>query len=161
MAVKTQYEVFRVVYDEEQQRYSDLEAKAKLYLTIITFYLGAIAFKFEDLMRFVATFHVSAALYVATAILLLAALLLTVLASRIRTYEGLFDPERIMKGFGAQPPTDEDFLEDRLVDLAVATNRNRQANNKVAALLAWVAYLLFGGVFIQLLVFIIAILKGR
>ena len=50
MATKEQYEFFKSLYDEENSRYSVLENRAKLYVTIIALYLGAIAFKIADVL---------------------------------------------------------------------------------------------------------------
>jgi hypothetical protein len=45
MATDTQYKVFKEVYDQESERYSNLGTRAGLYLTLITFYLGAVLLK--------------------------------------------------------------------------------------------------------------------
>ena len=161
MASEQQYKVFRSLYDEELERYTALESRAKLYLTIITFYLGALVFKMEDMVKFVTVFHVPLGLYLVFSIVLLLALLLTVLATRIRTYEGICDPEEVIRSFGKTKPTDDDFLDQRVVDLACATNRNVAENNKVAGILQIASYLLFVAVFFQLVIFGLAIFKAR
>jgi hypothetical protein len=143
MATKTQYDFFKAVYDEETERYNALEGRAKLYLTIITFYLGAIAFKIDDVMKFVSQFRMPIWLYMLLTTVLLIALLLTVLATRIRVYESVCDLKRIIGSFGESPPNDEDFLDDHLVELAVATDRNRKENDRVAAVLQWASYSLW------------------
>jgi hypothetical protein len=157
MASEKQYDVFRSLYDEEIERYTALESRAKLYLTIITFYLGAVVFKMEDVMKFITVFQVPLGLYLALSVVLLCALLLTVLATRIRTYEGICDPEEVIRSFGKTKPTDEEFLDHRVVDLACATNRNVAENNKVAGILQTASYLLFVSVFLQLVIFGLAI----
>lgn len=135
MATEIQYQIYKAVYDEEAARYSALENRSKLYLTIITFYLGAITFKINDVLEFVSKFNVRKWLYLASGFILVVALLLTVLATRIRKYEGICDLEEVYQSNEGE--TDEDFLENRLTDLAVATNRNSDENNKVATLLQW------------------------
>jgi hypothetical protein len=161
MATNTQYEIFKAVYDEEVERYSALESRSKLYLTILTFYLGAIAFKIEDVMKFVSQFRVPLWLYMSIALVLLLGLLLTILATRIREFEGICDLEKVVDSFGAKPPTDEDFLDDRLADLVVATKRNSIQNDKIATCLQWASYMLFVAVLLQLFVFLLAILNSR
>jgi hypothetical protein len=160
MATEIQYKVFRASYDEENTRYSHLENRAKLYLTIITFYLGAVAFKITDIASFASQFRIPITLYLVMALLLLVALLLTILATRIRTYEGVNDLENIVKSLGAVGPTDEEFLDSCLIDLAVATNRNARINNKVASVLQWASYLLFLAVVCQLTIFLWAMLNA-
>lgn len=95
------------------------------------------------------------------ALLLLLALLLTIMATRIRSYEGVNDLENIIKSLASTVPSDEEFLDMCLIDLAVATNRNSLINNKVAAMLQWASYLLFLAVASQLTVFLWALLKLR
>jgi hypothetical protein len=113
------------------------------------------------MVKFVTVFHVPLGLYLVFSIVLLLALLLTVLATRIRTYEGICDPEEVIRSFGKTKPTDDDFLDQRVVDLACATNRNVAENNKVAGILQIASYLLFVAVFFQLVIFGLAIFKAR
>lgn len=156
MATAKQYEVFKHIYDEEIETYKHLEARARFYMTIITFYVGAIFFKFEDSIEFVRAYMIPAYLYLLLAVLLLSALLFTVLAVRIRSYEGICDPEEVIHGFNNEPPEDVDFLNHRIVDLAVATNRNSDQNSKVATNLYVSAWLIFAAVVLQLFIFVYA-----
>jgi hypothetical protein len=157
MATQVQFEVFRAAYQQETERYTRLESRAKFYLTIVTFYLGAIAFKFSDVLVFAKEYRIATIFYIGTGILLLASLLFAILSMRIRKYEAPFDPEKIIKSFGESPPKDDDFLDERLVDYAVATNRNRTVDNRVANLLSVSSWLLFAGISLQLITFIIAL----
>jgi hypothetical protein len=161
MATEIQYRVFKEVYDEESERYSNLGTRSNLYLTLITFYLGVIFLKVEDILKFANTFRVSIILFLTIGVLLVGALLLTTLALGIRDYEGVCDPEKVIQGFRASPPSDEDFLDARIVDLAVATNRNSRQNNKVARLLQWAARIIFCTVLLQAAVFLTAIVHAR
>jgi hypothetical protein len=161
VATKVQYEVFRAAYDEESEHHSVLESRAKLYLTIITAYLGAIAFKTTDVLAFLNEFKVSFYWYLLLGLGLVLALLLTVCAMGIRTYEGVFDPKVEIQSFGDKPPTDVEFLDKRIVDLAVATDRNNRMNNKVAEYLRYAGFLIFLAVTVQLIVFGLAICHTR
>jgi hypothetical protein len=161
LATKTQYDVFRSVYDEESERHSGLEGRAKLYLTIITAYLGAVAFKTTDVLAFISKFNISFYWYLLLGVCLILALLLTVFAMGIRTYEGVFDPEAEIKSFGPKRPSDEEFLDKRIVDLAVATNRNSDVNNRIATCLFYAGLLIFIAVCLQLVVFGLAIVHYR
>jgi len=161
VATKTQYDCFKTVYDEETTRYAQLENRSKLYLTIITFYLGAIAFKVDAVLKFVSQFKVPISIYAAMAVVLLGALLLTVLATRIRAYEGIYDPEDVIESFGQSAPLDDEFLDDRIIDLAVAAQRNAEQNNTVARVLQWASYLLAGAVLLQLVALLFAVINSR
>jgi len=79
------------------------------------------------------------------------------LAVAIRNYEGVCDPVEVIDGFGDTPPSDSDFLDDRIAELAVATNLNFQQNNLTANLLSWAVALLFIGVALYLGIFSIGV----
>jgi hypothetical protein len=157
MATEAQFQIFREAYEEENERYGQLESRARLYLGIVTFYLGAIAFKFTDLVAFMKAYAIPPAFYLGGEVLLLGSLLLTILATRIRVYEAPCDLRTIMETPGDTPPTDSDFLDDRLSDYTVATERNRATNNRVANLLSGAAWLLFAAISLQLAVFVKAL----
>jgi hypothetical protein len=161
MATETQYKVFKELYDEEAERYSALGTRSNLYLTVITFYLGVILLKVEDVLKFVSGFRVSIVLFLSVGMLFVVALFLTVAAIRIREYEGVCDPEEVIAGYGKRPPADTKFLDDRIVDLAVATNRNSAQNDRVAGLLQWAATVILLAVLLQAAVFMIAIIHVR
>ena len=161
MASEIQYEVFKDIYDEESERYSQLGTRSNLYLTIITFYLGVILLKIDDILKFVVVFQVPVLLILLLGVLFVVALTFTVLALGIREYEGICDPKKVIASFGPAPPSDEDFLDKRIVDLAVATNRNSAQNNRVATLLQWSARVIFVAVLLQLVIFCFAIGHAR
>jgi hypothetical protein len=161
MATEIQYQAFRAEYDEESRRASGLENRAKLYLTIITAYLGVIGFKIEDLLKFLDKFNVPVTLYLVMAVVLVGALLCTVWAMGIRTYEGLFDPKKEIESFGKKAPTDDEFRDKRLADLAVATNRNSKQNGRVATALQCAGILILLAISIQMAVFVVAIKNVR
>ena len=52
MAYKDQCDFFKAVYDDEIARLTRLTGRATLYFTIISFFLGAIVFKFNDLRSY-------------------------------------------------------------------------------------------------------------
>jgi len=157
MATEIQYAFFKSIYDDENLRYTKLEARARFYLTIQTFYLGAIAFKFDDIQKFSNTFAVPLALFIAIGLLLVLGLLFTILSTRIRTYEAPTELLQLFKNsFESATPTDAAFLKDRLVDLAVATQRNCKVNDKVARLLSKAAWLLFTAIAVHFTTFVYA-----
>jgi hypothetical protein len=56
MATQAQYGVFLYLYEDENKRYEHLQDRAKLYLSTASIYLGAIAFKVDDVLRLVTSF---------------------------------------------------------------------------------------------------------
>jgi hypothetical protein len=159
MATDTKYRIFKEIYDEETKRYSELDGKAKLYVTIITFYLGATAFKFKDVIELTGAVPCGRWLYLAMGSVLIAALLRTVLAIRIRNFEGICNPVEVIREIAKTLPNDDDFREDRIVDLAVATNRNSAQNDNIARNLSFASvFILLAGI-IQFALFAIALAK--
>src|SRR4029077_4316438 len=77
VTTELQYNVFKAVYDEETSRYASLANRAQLYFSIISLYLGAIAFKFEDVQKFMAAFGIPSWMFIASGCVLLLALLST------------------------------------------------------------------------------------
>jgi len=149
MATDAQYQIFKELYDEESKRYSELNGKANLYITIITFYLGAIAFNFKAVLEFTGSVAPAKWLYSAVALVLVAALLCTVNAMRVRTFEGVCDPEKVIN----------DFPDDSIADLAVATNRNFAQNNRIAGSLSWASVFILLAGFIQFCLFLMVFVK--
>jgi hypothetical protein len=154
MATKIQYKFFKSVYKEENERYKQLAARAKFYLTIQTAYLAAIAFKFDDIKTLSNALSVPLVLFIAIGLLLVLGVLFTVLATRIREYEAPTDLRDVIKSFGKTPPIDSAFLDDRLVDLAVATERNSAANDKTAIWLTVTGWVLFAAVALHFFTFL-------
>jgi hypothetical protein len=159
MATDGQYKFFNELYEEENQRSLQLDNKAKLYLSIIIFYLGAVAFKFKDVLELTNSAQYTRWAYLAIAAILVLALLFTVLATRIRAFEGVCDPEEVIEGFGDEPPTDEDFFDDRIVDFALATNRNSVQNDRIAGNLEKASVLIFLAGLTQAVLFLFVLLS--
>jgi hypothetical protein len=136
MVTKLLLQVFKDTYDAENERYTQLESRAKFYLTVISFYLGAIAFKFADVLKFLEQYRISGAVYIGAGVLLSFSLLLTILATRIRGYEGAFDLEKISEDCKSSMPKEEDFLIGSLAAYRVATRKSRRTNDRVANLLS-------------------------
>jgi hypothetical protein len=154
MGSEFQYKVFKATYDEEQSRYTDLEKRGQFYFGLQTFYLGAIAFKLDEVLKFAGRTKVPTVFFVLIGFLPLIALIFTVLGMRIRNYEGASDLDEIVDSFGAAPPTDSDFIDERLVDLAVATRRNSDVNDSVARYLTISAWLTLSAVAFHFIVFL-------
>jgi hypothetical protein len=76
MATQAQYGVFLYLYEDENKRYEHLQDRAKLYLSIASIYLGAIAFKVDDVLRLVTQFRIPVWLWLMTGGILIAAVVL-------------------------------------------------------------------------------------
>lgn len=48
MASKDQFETFKAVYKDEQERYAELINRGKIFLTIISLYLGVLTLNLKD-----------------------------------------------------------------------------------------------------------------
>jgi hypothetical protein len=146
MATKEQWEIFKYIHDQEAARYEALNSKGKVYLSLNTLYLGAVAFKADFWFVQASQTTISAILLVVLLAIFVSALCVTVAALGIYTYEGLADPEGIIRQFGDTPPSNEEFYDDRIVDATVAANRNSATNDKRAALLTIASILLIAGI---------------
>jgi hypothetical protein len=136
MATESQYEFFRLLYQEETDRYNELEQRARLYFTVISFYLGAIAFKFADLAPFLKAAHVPIGATMFVAACMIVSLTFCVLGVQIRTYEGIAESKDVVNSMGETPPSDADFFDARVADFVVATQRNSTQNDRVATYLS-------------------------
>lgn len=135
MATEEQHEFFRYLYEEEQRRYAHLEARARLYLSIISLFLATLIFKVEDVRTSVEMLGVPWWAVLVQGVLLASALVFVVIGAFIRSYEGVADAEDVVKSFGDKPPVDGSFFDDRIADYVVATTRNAAENNRAARFL--------------------------
>jgi hypothetical protein len=145
MATKLKFEVFRDLYQEELERSTSLRNTAATYLAVISFLGGGLALKGEDLWAGRST---AATTFAALSIVGFgAALLLLALAVGLFRHETLFHPIKVIEAFGSAEPTDEEFLDDRLVDAAAAWRTNKAANDQRARLIRCATWLVVLGVF--------------
>jgi hypothetical protein len=90
-----------------------------------------------------------------------AALAFVLFALRIREFEAVNDGVRIIEEATDDGPTDEQFFEDRIVDYAFASSRNRQINNETSSALARAAWLLIAGMIFLVVIAILALWVNR
>ena len=157
MATEKQVAFFKSLYDEELSRHGGLQERAKVYLTVITIYVGIVGLKIQDVATLVTTFKVPYWLLLLVGVVVGIALLLTVNAIRIREFEAAADPYEVAKEFKPAAPTDEAFFASRIADYTVATKKNREVNNKIGGRLHWAAVALACAVGIHLLSMILAL----
>lgn len=144
MATKIQYETLKAVYDDELARNASLRNTGNVYLTICSFFLGGLAFKLDGVFRQATPLTEIAFLFAVGAFVLAFVLILRALG--VYTYEGLCDPEKVLKSFDKIPPTDADFLDDRIVDIAAACSVNVKMDDKRAAFLEWASWTMLAGI---------------
>ena len=157
MATQLQYDFFKLLLDEEDRRYSELEARARLYFTVLSFYIGAVAFKLKDLAEWFEHNRFPLWLAIVGGAIFSGALLFCVLAIQIATYESVNDPRAVASELDAGVVSDDDFRKARLADFVVATTRNAKVNDRTASFLAISAMLMLIGVAFQFVLFAVAI----
>jgi len=153
MFTKEQFHAFKYVYEKEEARFSELINRGKIYLSIITVYIGVFTLKIQDVSTLVGNGSFSKILLGATGVCFIFALLACVLALGIFKYEGLCDIKEELLAFDDKGKPDSEFYEDRLADMAVAYERNSEQNDRRASLLEISSYLVLAGVFFHMLTF--------
>ncbi len=142
MASEIQYQIYKDIYDQEQHRQEELINRGKIYHIICAFFLGGSAFKLQasQVTGFMGW------IYLAGVLAFVLSFLLILLSLGIYQQERLFHPIKLIQSMGDKPPTDEDFLDDRIVDIAVAHSRNLRVNYQRAKLLRVASVLMVVGV---------------
>jgi hypothetical protein len=95
---------------------------------------------------------------IAEAALLGVSLVLIVLGSLIRTYEGLADPQQIVDEYPEELPPDKEFFRDVIASYVVATTRNSKVNDNAAGFIQF-AGIALAAAMILLLCFLVAAIK--
>lgn len=154
MSTKEQYDVFKFIFDQETARENTLLDRSKLYISLLTLYSGFVVFVAKDARP---TRISEWLIFAAAATLLAAAFLLSLLATYVTNYEGINDPEKVIESELSQSPTDKDFFLHRIVDMAVACNRNSKVNDERAEKLHWAGILMFSGIALHTVYFLLLV----
>ena len=128
MATEIQYEVFKGIYDIEGEHYKDIQNSCKIYISICSFFLGGLAFKLHDV--FTASCTAAKVAFILSVISFSFAFFFILLAAWAYSYQALCRPSEYIQKLGATPPSDEEFLDDRVVDIAYAWDVNSAINNR-------------------------------
>ena len=151
VATVKQYEFFKSLFDGETTRAVALSDHAKSNLAFVAIYSAFFMFIAEKYppsdvtSKFILVFCLSS---------MAASFLLSLYATNIATYEAIASPSTIIESFGSEPPTDDDFFDDRIIDYAVAYERNSAVNARKARRLRLARYMLLMGVFGQFTYFL-------
>jgi hypothetical protein len=146
VATEQQYSYFKAIYEEESARQTSLQDRAKTYLSLITFYSAFILLVVQNLKPGTCAFRIIFALMILS---MLGAFLLSLLSMQIADYEAPNDPVAVVTAFGTRPPHNAAFFADRIVDYAVAYQRNSKVNNRKATQQSWAGYLMLAGIFLH------------
>jgi hypothetical protein len=158
---KEQYEFFRALYDEEERTALQLEGRAKVYLGVISAFLAAVLLKAGDAKEIAKALQVLWGLLLSDAFPMSLALLLVLWSLRIRDFEAVNDGPKVIREFEDDWPGEARFLEDRIIDYAFASSRNRKLNSETAALLAWASRSMAAGILLLVGIVIAAIWRSR
>jgi hypothetical protein len=143
LASKNQYDVFKALYDDESARYKDLMDRAKTYISIITLLSGILVFKADELKVFLSASPFVRWTFVAGAALFILALLALLLGMRIRNYDAFADPSAVVDQYPEDAVmTDEEFFDNRIGELSLATTDNAGAHDALASGLAFSSWFL-------------------
>lgn len=134
----------KYLYEEEKERTSHLNSLMKIYLTILTFTLGAIVFKFLDVKEILFSINDDGSIILRmfwifsylSSLMIMLSFLFTILVVKIRKYERLCNPTNFVE------EATKVYDEIRLLSLinanyVVATERNWVVNQKKAKLLTY------------------------
>jgi hypothetical protein len=161
MATKDQYDFFKEQYLDEEKRYDDLTKRGEIYFSLLSILLTGIVFNVKDihdiLLKGEQVEKISSTLVLIVAFLLFAVGFLFIANSlRIRTFEAVTDLNDYLDKLKDDPPTNEDFFDDRIVDYIEAIGFNEQINTKRANDLAIALKFIMAG-FILLIFFLVLI----
>jgi hypothetical protein len=157
MATKEQWEIFKYIYEMEQVRNQKLIERGKVYLSLITLYIGAIGLKVEFWSSKLSTNSYMVSLFIILLLIFLISLCFSALALGIYSYESINDPKIIIDNYGSNVPKNEEFFNDRIIDVSVATNRNKNQNDKRSNMLKISSWIMVIGILAHMSIMIIVI----
>jgi hypothetical protein len=145
-ALGRNFDFFKALHEDERNRSTRLAQLATAYFGLEGLYIGAVAFKYSDVMKTAGDMKVPPQLFLGTLTLVLIALVLTMRAVAIRVTEGLSEPKELAEKLERDPDDEGTFLLHRCMDYAVATQKNSAVNDQRATALEWSGWLLFGAI---------------
>lgn len=158
MATEKQFEHFKYIYTQEEDRYKELISRANIYMAIVTFYLGFFATNFLPPSFPIATLDiVKLSLLLLGFLVFITAFVFIIMSINIFRHEVLADPKSIIESYGETVPKDEDFFDDRIIEFAASTIKNRNINNNRAIKLKHSAVLMLIGVILHVVLLLFKI----
>jgi hypothetical protein len=151
MATEKQMEFFKLLYDSESERTEFLRATAKTYLTLSAFYSAFVIFVAEKLRPV----YLSSKLLFGGAVLsMITSFLLSLWVIQVARFVALTHPQLIFDQYGARPPSDSEFFDNRITDFSVAYIANSKVNDRKAMVLAVGGWALLAGLLLHALFFL-------
>lgn len=156
MATPVQYACFKDIYEREIARHVRLIDRGKLYLSVITLYLGLLSVAADSVVPLVTHHPLTTAAYLASFVAFVAALCLVVYAIGIYTYVYPTDPESTLLYYDrhndGRLPADAEFLDRMVVEFATAFTANHPVNERRATLLKYASFAMLAGIAAQAVV---------
>ena len=149
MATSNQLEYFQWIFNREVEREKELINRGKIYLSIITLYLGLSGIAADKLVAGLNEGSYLPFVYVAGFIAFAAALVLVIRAMSVFRYVYPTDPETVLIEGREAWPNDARFNLERMAELAAAFEYNHPINEKRATALKYATYALFAGILLQ------------
>ncbi len=155
-----QNDYFRYLYEQELQRSERIVNGAKVYIALLVFVIGSITLKvvpYDKIRALAETCSVPAlgvalgwGLVGASAVVLTASIVLSILVLKVWDYERLCDPSRRLIEM-IEMKSEADALSKSISDFVVATGTNFEVNNRRAKCLSLALVCLISGLLLSLL----------
>ena len=164
MATKAQFDVFKDAYNAEDERHNHLGTRANVYITVVTFFLGALFFRIDVFLKITSESMEALIALLFTWCCLFVSLLFAFISLQIRDFELPFVPSEAAEELDEDGMTEDEFLDNRVVDFSVVLDRNLEANNRIGTWLELAGYALLIGltcaiIFLTIALFVPVALK--
>ena len=152
MATEAQYACFKDIFDRESVRQEQLIERGKVFLSIITLYLGLLGVAVDEIVPEIRGNWLAVCAYLASFAAFLLSIALVIRALGIYKYVYPTDPERVVLQIEDDWPMDSEFFDDRIAELAAAFKTNHPANERRANLLKLASFSMLAGIGLQAIV---------
>lgn len=149
MATSNQLEYFQWTFNREVEREKELINRGKIYLSIITLYLGLSGIAADKLVAGLDDGSWLAIVYIAGFFAFATALVLVIRAMSVFRYVYPTDPETVLIEGREAWPNDARFNLERIAELTAAFKHNHPINEKRATALKYATYAMFAGILLQ------------
>jgi len=149
MVTVEQLSYFQKIYDQEMDRCGELVNRGKLYLSVVTLYMGLLGVAANKVVPNLGDSGVVVSIYLLGFALFSIALVFIVKAIGIYQYVYPSDPETILKSYDTKWPDNERFFLERIAELSAAFKYNHPLNEKRASYLKLSSWLMVSGVICQ------------
>ena len=149
MATSEQLDYFKHIYAQEMARSDELINRGKLFLSVITLYMGLLGIAADKVVPKLSSSSIVIACYLSGFVSFVIALVLIVMAIGIYNYVYPSDPKSILQEADENWPDNESFFLERMAELAAAFKNNCPINDKRAKYLKWASLLMLTGIIFQ------------